>query len=553
MSLRTRRLGVRISPGALDQLRTSSGKLPARQLIDGQQRLTTLQLALAAGRDLCLEIAEKKYSESFKVLTNNHVPLSEDPDDIFKIWPTNADRDEFRAVMNSGSRASVETLVLDGESLLRDAYVFFLNQFDSWLKGFPEQPTERLRALHTALREDLNVVVIDLEEDDDAQEIFETLNALGTPLLPADLVKNFLFRLAVLQGEDPQKLYTQYWKNFDDEKSYWRQEVRQGRLKRARLDLFLNHYLTMLKGEEVIISQMFLDFRDLVNASDGIRVPQHLQRFNAYADIYESFDGFPTDSREGLFFYRLDEMDTSTVFPLLLEIFRRQPNAGGTGDREQILTDLESFLVRRVVCGLSAKGYNRLFGQLASKLRANNDDFSPTAIRKELTSEVTDSQRWPDDDEFRHAWMTIDFYKRVKKSIQRMILEAIEATLHTGKTEKVRIERKLTIEHLLPREWQANWPILVREQSSTSTEQARERRMSSIHRIGNLTLLTKELNPAISNGTWLKKRDEILKHSALNLNRPFKDVLAWDEDALELRSKALFDSAVKIWPRPGTQ
>jgi uncharacterized protein with ParB-like and HNH nuclease domain len=90
---------------------------------------------------------------------------------------------------------------------------------------------ERLRALLTALREDLNVVVIDLEEDDDAQEIFETLNALGTPLLPADLVKNFLFRLAVLQGEDPLKLYTQYWKNFDDEKSYWRKEVRQGRLK----------------------------------------------------------------------------------------------------------------------------------------------------------------------------------------------------------------------------------------------------------------------------------------------------------------------------------
>jgi hypothetical protein len=119
----------------------------------------------------------------------------------------------------------------------------------------------------------------------------------------------------------------------------------------------------MLKGKEVAISRMFLDFRDLVNARDGIRVPQHLQRFKAYADVYESFDGFPADSREGLFFYRLDEMDTSTVFPLLLEIFRRQPNAGNTCERDQILTDLESFLVRPVVCGLSAKGYNRLFSK----------------------------------------------------------------------------------------------------------------------------------------------------------------------------------------------
>jgi uncharacterized protein with ParB-like and HNH nuclease domain len=78
-----------------------------------------------------------------------------------------------------------------------------------------------------ALREDLNVVVIDLEDNDDAQEIFETLNALGTPLLPADLVKNYLFRLAELQGDDTQKLYDRYWKGFDDDKSYWRKEVRQ--------------------------------------------------------------------------------------------------------------------------------------------------------------------------------------------------------------------------------------------------------------------------------------------------------------------------------------
>lgn len=218
--------------------------------------------------------------------------------------------------------------------------------------------------------------MIDLEDNDDAQEILETLNALGTPLLPADLVKNYLFRLAKLQGDDTQKLYDHFWKGFDDDKSYWRKEVRQGRLKRARLDLFLNHYLTMMKGDEVIISQMFLDYKDLVNTRNGARAEEHLQHFGSYADVYESFDAYPADSVEGLFFYRLDEMDTTTVFPLLLEVFKRHPGPTDQAEHNRILVDLESFLVRRAVCGLTTKNYNRFFAQLVARLHASNSAFS---------------------------------------------------------------------------------------------------------------------------------------------------------------------------------
>jgi hypothetical protein len=536
----------------LDQLRTPAGKLHARQLIDGQQRLTTLQLALAAARDLALELGERKYSESFKGLTHNHVPLSDDLDDIFKVWPTNADRDEFRTVMTAGSRPAVEALVLDGECLIRNAYLFFAGCFASWLEEETGQTAQRLHALHLALREDLNVVVIDLEDNDDAQEIFETLNALGTPLLPADLVKNFLFRLAGLQGDDIGKLYDQYWKRFDDDKSYWRKEIRQGRLKRARLDLFLNHYLTMMKGDEVIISQMFLDYRELVSSRNGTPAREHLQHFGSYAEVYESFDAYSSDSREGLFFYRLYEMDTTTVFPLLLEVFKRHPGASSQSECNRILVDLESFLVRRSICGLTTKNYNRFFAQIVARLHNATSDFSCAAIRQQLLAETADTQRWPDDGEFREAWTTIDFYKRVKKSVQRMILEAIELALYTGKTEKIKIERKLTIEHLLPRDWEAHWPLLVHEQSPDAQEQALRRRNESIHRVGNLTLLTKELNPSVSNGAWSKKRDKILEYSALRLNQPFKDSAIWDEDAIAQRSKLLFDYAVKIWPRPGT-
>jgi hypothetical protein len=537
----------------LDQLKTPTGKPSARQIIDGQQRLTTLQLALAAARDLCREFNQMKYSDAFRKLTDNDVPLSEDPDDVFKIWPTNADRAEFRNVMTAGSRDAVDALSVDGDALIRGAYLYFSGVFRSWLldNGGEDSLLKRLPALYSMLKEDMNLVVIDLEQDDDAQEIFETLNSLGTPLLPADLVKNYLFRLAESQKEDTPKLYRRYWETFDREKSYWREEVRQGRLKRARLDLFLNHYLAMMKGEEVVISQMFNDYRDLVESRDGTKPSEHMEHFRSYADVYESFDNFKPDSREGLFFHRLTQMDIGTAHPLLLEVFKQY--GGPQKDTlEQILVDLESFLVRRAVCGLTQKNYNKFFAQMVAELRGNNDDFSPAAIRSILTSETGDTQRWPNDEEFKDAWMSPDFYKRVKRATLRVILEAIEATHYTGKPEKVKVEHNLTIEHLLPQDWEKHWPLVIKEDTVEAHEQAQERRKESIHKVGNLTLLTKKLNPSVSNGPWTKKRPEILKHSVLMLNHAFQGAEVWNEDTIDQRARDLFNIAVRIWPHPGS-
>jgi hypothetical protein len=138
--------------------------------------------------------------------------------------------------------------------------------------------------------------------------------------------------------------------------------------------------------------------------------------------------------------------------------------------------------------------------------------------------------------------------KRLKKSKGRMILEAIEAALRTGKTEQIRIE-KLTIEHLLPVDWEKYWPLKILE-SATKDEKKEKADLRNLvlQKIGNLTLLTKKLNPAISNGPCKRKRAEILKHSALNLNRTLPET--WNEDTIHARSKELFGTANKIWPRP---
>jgi uncharacterized protein with ParB-like and HNH nuclease domain len=182
----------------LDRLRTLTGDIDARQVIDGQQRMTTFQIALAALRDVCSSVGDERFFKAYTKLTANDIPLSDEPDDVFKVWPTNTDRAAFRMVMTAGSceevckrfNAKPSAKHVGPHNLIANAYLFFYHTLINWLGPKDgEKFGERLRALWQAIKDDMQVVVIDLDDNDDAQVIFETLNALGTPLLPADLIK----------------------------------------------------------------------------------------------------------------------------------------------------------------------------------------------------------------------------------------------------------------------------------------------------------------------------------------------------------------------------
>ena len=121
----------------------------------------------------------------------------------------------------------------------------------------------------SALKSALQVVVIDLDRDDDPQVIFETLNARGEPLLPADLLRNFIFLRAARKKENPEKLYNEYWREFDDE--FWRVEVRQGRLQRARSDLFMQHFLASRLTEDIPIKHLYVEYKWWILGDEGAR------------------------------------------------------------------------------------------------------------------------------------------------------------------------------------------------------------------------------------------------------------------------------------------
>jgi len=391
--------------------------------------------------------------------------------------------------------------------------------------------------------------------EDDAQVIFETLNARGTPLLPSDLVKNFLFHRAQEEKSDVQFLYESYWEPFEKEDEFWRGEMRQGRIKRPRIDLFLQHYLTLMKKDEVTASALFAEFQKLVDKHSNQNPEWHLRSFREHADHFYNFFTMSREHREGEFFHRLRIMDTTTVFPFLLGLYRDLENfSDASREKVGILEDLESYLVRRMICRLTAKDYNRLFLDLLAELRKKGQ-FTRQSLRDFLMRQTAESRLWPTDEKFRQAWLYSPLYNTITRPRLRMLLKALDEALSSSKTENYSLRDDLTVEHILPQYWEEHWPLSALGEKETPEERIERirRRNTLIHTIGNLTFLTKALNPAISNGPFERKKSEILKYSALNLNRFLTEIKTWDEERILKRGEEFFELACRIWPHPESE
>ncbi|MGW6460259.1 DUF262 domain-containing protein [Streptomyces sp. NPDC055078] len=526
----------------LDQLLTLTGSMPARQVIDGQQRLTTLQVLLAAVRDVARELdVQDRYVRALVKLTANDDDMTDDPHAAYKVWPTNIDRDSFRVVMDGRLRrpADVAPSVAPDASAIVQAYWFFRNRTVGWARelNYENRLDEGFDALVRVLRDKFELVVIDLKPEDNAQVIFEALNDRGTPLQASDLVKNLIFQKAEEQGFPVEELYRDLWAQL--ETPDWRKEVRQGRLKRPRLDVFLMQYLTGELAEEVMAPELFLTFRRYVNATDMglVNLMRRLvERAGAYRRL--TAEEQPLTS-EGRFLRTVGVLDANTVMPVLLWLVSRFDEA----DRAGAVATLDSYLVRRTVCRLTTKNYNRLFLELLKELKAKDD---PSVVEDFLLRQDTDSGFWPRDRDIREVFRFQPLYKQLTRTRMRLLLAELEDSLYSGRTERQIHNGELTIEHLLPQAWEEHWPLP--EGGGRGSAEAHERRQSLLHTVGNLTLLTGRLNTSVSNGPWEHKRSDILVHSALSLNRSLP--AQWDEETILARADHLSEAFSRRWQRP---
>jgi uncharacterized protein with ParB-like and HNH nuclease domain len=556
----------------LDQKFTPTAHVEKRQIIDGQQRLTTLQIFLAAFRDFCQEQACDELAKECESYTSNRGMMADPNVDKFKVWPTRSDQAQFIDVISSGSRVELETRhplirrkyarTYNPRPRMVEAYLFFHDQISGFFLGTNgEKPlaaqfslAERLEECFQALKNALQVVAIDLEQDDDAQVIFETLNARGEPLLPADLLRNYIFLRAARHEEPQEELYEKYWQRFDE--PFWRVTIKQGRLLRPRSDLFIQHFLASRQTVDIPIKHLFVEYKFWIEKKQPFAtVRDELAELSKQGDdfrrIVDPQKGEPTYDLATF----LNIFDIRTVHPLLLMLFDEQIEES---QWQKISVALESYLLRRAVCGLTTKNYNRIFLSLTRNLR--RDGATPENLIKQLSEQTGETVEWPSDEAFREAWRVQHIYQTLNNPKIVHILKRLSASYFKSKMETLSIEGPLTVEHILPQGWLNHWPLPDGSTGMNNNElweatendpraEATRKRNAAVQTLGNLTILTQPLNSAASNNSWEVKKPELLLHSLLPINQNLQNVEVWDETAIQKRGEELFQRALQLWPR----
>jgi len=536
----------------LEQLETATGDMSQRQVIDGQQRLTTLQLFLAAFRSYCVDRPElADYVAELDTYTRNRgVRADRKESDRYKVWPTNSDRALFKTAMAESFSPS------SSQSLMEEAREWFRGAISEWFDDCAERgiaSPEAVAALFAAIDERIFLAVLDLDRDDDSLEIFETLNALGTPLLASDLIKNYSLRMAISLGLDIEMLFDTYFRPFEQEKAFWNKEVSVGRFKRKKIDVFYQYFLGLVLKDDIVHEDLFGRFREYVETmlaseneskAKGESLVRCLKDIRAYADLYFTLEHLPADQPSRKFLDLLERLETTTFMPIVLLTHHATNDATLI---HAIEDSIASYLMRRMVIRETTKSYNRLVSEILGKV-----GYSETGLRDIpalLMAQTAASNRWPADDEVQSAFVSLPLYKVLKRSRLQILLERIDEGLNDHLAANVQIQGSLQIEHLMPQAWKDHWQLPA-DKEPAAAERERER---IIHTIGNLTLITGPLNASISNGAWSGKRRSILAHNAINMNREFQgeSYSVWDESKIEQRSMALAEVFCRQFARHG--
>ena len=515
----------------LQQVRTATSEIERRVVIDGQQRLTTLQLLLDAVQFVVEDLGFEGSADRLSMLVLNDKRLiGQNESHIFKLWPTRTDREAFRHAMDNGLPVDD----FEGSRIVR-AHEFFQREVRHWLGEAKDARVGRVEALETAITVMLNLVVIDLGQQDDPNVIFETLNARGTPLEQSALIKNFALSRRPLDEE-----WQKVWNNLED--AWWLREVSQGRLWRPRLDMLINYWLSMRTGEEVPPSRVFTTFRTLEGTQD---IDCLMRELNRDLSNYRRFEHGERTTYENLFYYRAGVMRVGVITPVLLKLLDAEVSV-----REGALRALESYLVRRMICRMTTRDYSRFMLDLAVRLRDRGLEQADKVVAEFLKDQVAYSREWPRDRTVADTLAWSPLYPRLTRGRLRLVIEGIESVVRTDRAETGDVPRNLTIEHLMPVSWKEDkWPL----PAGLDKEEATESRNGLIHTIGNLTLLTQKLNSELSNAPWQKKRPAIQKYSVLSMNSELVTRDCWDEDSIRDRNKRMAELIAKCWPGPDSE
>ena len=539
------------------QIKTFGKEVQAFEVIDGQQRLTTFQLLLAALRDVAATNGSSYAAEIQKYLLNEGI--METPHvERFKVWPSLMDRRAFAQIVDPETNLdAIAKRPAEEDGFIRkaaQAHEWFRQQINDHVGKGEQYDEAKLEKLFEALKEGLAVVSIELEGGDDPQTIFETLNSRGVDLTPGDLMRNFIFQRAKGLGQtngllNVDDLYETHWLPLDG--PFWSSLVYRGRQGANRLDWMLTDHLSMKKADIVSKENLFEGYRRwIIDERPFANVARELESITASAWVERKIFEQEKIDPIGKFGIVAEAFDVSTAFPLVVYL----ATEAEVGDKlGTALAMLESYILRRDIAGLSTKSYNRFFVGTIDRLR-ESEGCKVDALARWLSTRPNETDRWPTDPEFRHGWLGRDQYKSARQPRLRYIFERIEQAKRTALSEEIEIKSVLTVEHIMPQKWRDNWPVpgFKHGEGELDPEMlaAELIRDEIINKLGNLTLVTSPLNSTMSNGPYSAKLPALRAHASLALNRELHEFDHWDEECVNKRGAALLEIACRIWLPP---
>lgn len=490
---------------------------PARWLVvDGQQRLTTLSLALSALRD---HVRADDSKTADRIQRQYLINEYQDGQERFKVLPTQDDRASFEAIV-VGDPGEATGNVGDAYRIFRELMM---------AADDPDDDVDMLR-LEQALVSRLDLVAITTDADDNVHRIFQSLNNTGMQLTQGDLLRNHYFMLLPTRAD---AIYTSLWRPMEKNLGAKNLETL------ALVDLLLTGYERASRSDTYRLQsdriRPFETDQDAVEA-DIVRLSA---RATALAPVLDPEKAPTPEIRTAL--ARLKDWGTEATQVVMLTAMERFL-AGSAGEDEVIAvaTLCESYLVRRMLAGRSAAGVNRIFAEGARSMADAND--MADALRSYLSGP---RRGWPTDAQLEADIQNRNFYW-IGKGAQRMfVLRRLEES-YDHKEPVDWAQAHPQIEHVLPQTLTPEWEATLIDPENLDLPAA-DVHQQWVHRLGNLTLTS--YNPELSNSPYAAKRTRY-GDSHFEMTRKIFANESWGPAEISARASELARRAISIWPGP---
>ena len=487
-------------------------------VIDGQQRLTTTFLTIYAVKEIFKNRGE---TERVTQLEGQYLTNPYHKDRIkYKLKPLVADDDVYRCIVEDNF-----SNITDLASPVYKNYVYIKNHLEQLISsGFTAN--DILLAM-----DKLYVVCVPISEEDNAQKIFESINATGVKLTAADLIRNFL--LMNLDSESQDRFYADYWRKIEDNVSADSRE----------LELYFRMFLAVKTYTLVPKNGIYRCFVEWVN-QQSLSPVELFRLLLDYAKIYNNINKANLETLPGELKVPLTDfrkINSDLPMSIIMEFYRLYLDDKITvGTLAKLIAAINAYLIRRSICDMDSQNISKLFPSLLKKvLDKCADDYKQIVyvLNQEMVGSNADTSGsyMPTDIQMQDFLFNANVYKR---PALRIVLDRLELTDNPAPVDL----SKLSIEHLMPQTPTEEW--------LAELETDEETYMTYLHRLGNLTLASKPDNSRMGNLQWEYKNKVLESTAHLKMNIPLLKISQWNLACIEERTTQLIQKICEIFPYP---